>query len=483
MSPSSATGRLRERERNRRRLVVFIWIYFILLVIEGALRKWVFPEYSNLLLLVRDPVAAVIIFLGIRDGFLPKNELVKVFFWLFGVFSLLGVLQLILYGMPPLVAVYGVRTYFLHPPVIFVIGRALDRRDVRRLMIAMVILAVPIAWLMVQQFRADPRDWLNIGAGEALVGTGPNAGSGMGQMKAALGKIRPSGPFSFISGPVFYFSILGACVMAAHFRKTRLPVLLQMCGWGALFVAAAVSGSRSLVFGLVPVVLAISVGVINRPGLATGFVRAAIVAVSIGMIAWGTTAVQDGLEVFNARMMESGGTEELLRRSGDVYISSVTTWTDAPILGLGLGLGTNAGNAMIGASNFRFGENEWSRVLNEAGPLFGGSYLLWRVWLDVWLVVLAFRSLAAGNVLPMALIGACFSTVALGPWGQPTTQGFSVWGAGLCVAASRVQSFEAIRVQKISPLSQFQATYRRAAAAWQRRDAGSTSPAGRMGRS
>ena len=33
------------------------WAYFLLLIFEGALRKWVMPQLSAPLLLIRDPLA------------------------------------------------------------------------------------------------------------------------------------------------------------------------------------------------------------------------------------------------------------------------------------------------------------------------------------------------------------------------------------------------------------------------------------------
>ena len=61
------------QERAQRIVRFLIWTYFILLIIEGALRKWVFPQLSNPLLVVRDPVALAIYFFSIRAGAFPKN--------------------------------------------------------------------------------------------------------------------------------------------------------------------------------------------------------------------------------------------------------------------------------------------------------------------------------------------------------------------------------------------------------------------------
>ena len=41
----------------RKYLKIGIWIYFYLLIFEGALRKWFLPSLATPLLVVRDPVA------------------------------------------------------------------------------------------------------------------------------------------------------------------------------------------------------------------------------------------------------------------------------------------------------------------------------------------------------------------------------------------------------------------------------------------
>src|SRR5256886_16145862 len=57
--------------REIRRL---IHLYLFLLIIEGGLRKWIVPQFSNPLLLVRDPVALAIYFLAWRAHVFPRNR-------------------------------------------------------------------------------------------------------------------------------------------------------------------------------------------------------------------------------------------------------------------------------------------------------------------------------------------------------------------------------------------------------------------------
>lgn len=418
-------------ERNRTRLVRLLWLYFALLIVEGALRKWVFPELSDVLLVARDPVAAVILLLAIRDGYLPNVSLTRMLAWLLPLFAVLGVLQVVTQGLPLPVFAFGLRTYFLHPPLIFVMALVLTPRDVRQVVLVTLVAAIPIAWLMTQQFNADRFAWINRGTGEGGL-----------QIVSSMGRIRPAGPFSYISGPVFFYVMTMACLVASHLRGMRVPLLLQACGWGTLVVAAAVSGSRSLIAGLIPVGLAVVFALLKRPGLMGPLAKATIVAAGVTMLVLGFTVVQDGLEVLDSRIVESGGTREIAQRSSDLYVMTQTAWFEAPLMGRGIGFGTNTANAFVGARVFRFGETEWARILFEAGPILGGAYLFWRAWLALRLLRAASSAVSAREVLPLLLVAGALSNLVLGPWGQPTTQGFAVWTSGLAFAACRASRNE-----------------------------------------
>jgi hypothetical protein len=412
-----------------------LWLYFALLIIEGALRKWILPGLSDPLLLVRDPVAAAIIYFAVRDGYFPALRLTRGFTVLLAAFVLLGGLQLILgYFRSVPVMVFGLRTYFLHPPLIFIMAQVLDARSIRRLGVSTLILAMPIALLMVLQFQSAPHDWINLGVGKAGQ-----------QIQSALNKIRPPGPFSYITGPVWYFSFTLSFLLASYVGGDRIPAVLRWAAWAALLAAVAVSGSRALLVALVPVVLCALAAPVVRPrlfgGLLQGFLTLAIAAA----VVWSFNVIREGVDVLNIRITTSGGSRELLQRSANSYLYARTAWTDAPLLGAGIGLGTNVGSTLAGRTGFQLGEDEWSRVIFEAGPVLGVAYLAWRFWLAVTLLRHAARAASVGYVLPLALFGACASNLAMGQWGQPSTQGFAVWVAGLCLAACRLSQAGRLR--------------------------------------
>src|SRR6185369_6219754 len=107
-----------------------IWIYFWLLIFEGALRKWIVPSLSTPLLIVRDPVVMLIYLQAIRCKRFPLNGPMLGYFFLLIGFVLLVPVQITAgVGGGVLVSLYGLRTNFLHLPLIFVIPQVFNYED------------------------------------------------------------------------------------------------------------------------------------------------------------------------------------------------------------------------------------------------------------------------------------------------------------------------------------------------------------------
>ncbi|HEY6229396.1 MAG TPA: hypothetical protein VI282_19915, partial [Verrucomicrobiae bacterium] len=147
-----------DRSSSIRAVRILIWTYLVLLVVEGALRKWALPRFSDPLLIIRDPVVLAIYIFAIRARLFPINGyLVTV--------GAIGVLSFIvtiitLYPYLPLQVIllvdgYGFRSDFLHLPLIFVMAEALDLEDVQKIGRWTMLLAIPMAALMVLQFKAS----------------------------------------------------------------------------------------------------------------------------------------------------------------------------------------------------------------------------------------------------------------------------------------------------------------------------------------
>jgi hypothetical protein len=417
--------------RNIRRL---IWLYFWLLLIEGALRKWVLPQLSNPLLIVRDPVVLLIYVLAIRARVFPRNA------WVLSL-AIIGFLSLAVSFialwpyLPPsriaLVSGFGFRANFLHLPLIFLMPRVLRPEDVKRIGWWSLLLVVPMSLLMVAQFRAAPDALLN------------RTASGEGEMMtAALGKVRTAGTFSFVVGVVAYFALAtGFLVWAALKRGVYKNWVLFAAGI-ALLIGVAVSGSRSVVGACAVVVSSLLLVLFLRPGAVNRFGQTLLVTVVLGFIVTQTPVFKEGLNVLTTRFTNVAESEEqsitvgLISRVFEGFSEGVHVFPNAPFFGYGLGIGTNAGAKFLtGQNTFLLSEGEWARMLLESGPVLGLAFLLWRCGVAVRIGLLCLQSVRRGNVLPLLLFSSGGLPLMNGQFGPPTILGFAVFTTGLALAA------------------------------------------------
>src|SRR6202171_2880259 len=396
-------------ERAKRQIRRLIWLYFWLLLIEGALRKWVLPDYSNPLLLVRDPVVIAIYLLAIPARVFPQNgwtiALVVIgFLSLFATF-----LQLWPYLSPTLIALvggYGFRSNFFHLPLIFVMASVLRPKDVKRFGWWTLLTLVPMSMLMVAQFGAAPDAFLKRTPG------------GEGEMMmSALGKVRTAGTFSFVVGVAAYLSLAAGYLVWALLK----PGLYK--SW-LLTVAGVV------------LVIILRRDVVNRFG------HALIIILILGLVVSRLPVFHEGVNVLSTRFTEAAaGSEQSVARGliARVFASFEDAFFEigkAPFLGYGLGIGTNAGAKFLtGHSGFLLTEGEWARIFLESGPVLGLAYVAWRLALVGRMGWLCVKSVRLGNLLPLLLFSSSFLPMISGQFGQPTILGFTVSPTGLALAA------------------------------------------------
>lgn len=425
-------------EQAKHRVRQLIWLYFWLLLIEGALRKWVMPRYSNPLLLIRDPVMLATYYYAVRAQVFPKNAWV-VSLWVIGILSVIAILASPIFSYLPLTALaevtaYGFRSNFLHLPLIFVMASVFDEEDVKSFGWWILALMIPMSLIMAAQFEASPDSFINrtAGLGEAE------------QLTAGGGKIRPPGTFSFISGPVFYMSVAAAFAIYGALTRTVYKNWLLIASAAALVVGTFVSGSKSSVASVLLVVLAVIVILIVRPRAVNRFGWTLVIIVIGAVILSRVPILKEGFQILSDRFTSAAEAAETTVVWGmiDRVISGFTEGLrhidKVPFFGVGLGIGTNVGGRiLVGRPAFLLNENEWSRVLAETGPILGLAFLLWRTFLTFQLGRLSFIALRRDNLLPILLFSSGFVLLLNGQLGQPTTLGFAVILNGLCLAATR----------------------------------------------
>jgi hypothetical protein len=422
-------------ERIMRGLRWLIYLYLILLMTEGALRKWVVPQLSNPLLIIRDPVVILIYIMAIAGRVYPRNWFL-LWLWLIAIPSVIaGYLVLEPYFSPvtvALVTAYGFRSDFLHLPLIFVLPAVFNVDDVKRIGWWTLLGMIPMGILMALQFRSSPDSFINRAAG---VGEGQ-------QIQTSGGKIRPPGLFSFISGAISYVTASAAFLLDAILGRVKYPAWFLVISGLALLTGIVVSGSRAAVLAVGLVVATLSIILLLQPAALNKFGRSLLLVLVIG---WGISHLpifREGVEVLTQRFTEEGDVPDssiaggLLGRTFSGFTEPFYALNRIPLVGYGLGVGTNgAARFLVGRATFLLAENEWSRVLLESGPVLGLAFLLWRTILACRIGYLSMRAISHGQILPIFLFGTGFFPLLNGSFGQPTIMGFAVVLNGLCLAA------------------------------------------------
>jgi hypothetical protein len=436
------------QEAAKQRVRQLLWVFFWLLLLEGTLRKWIVPRFSDPLLVVRDPVVLLIYYFSIRARVFPRNLWIALLgvISLFAVAtSLLGLWPYLLPGKIALVVGYGFRSNFFQLPLIWIIARVFGPADLKKIGWWTLIFLLPMTLLMIAQFTATPDAYVN-----------RTAGGGGETMMSALGKVRTSGTFTFVIGVVAYYALAAAFLIWAALRRDIYQTRLLIAAGVALVIGISVSGSRSVVAACGLVVASLVVVLFLRPDRLNRFGQGLVVALILGLIVSRTPIFREGINVLSTRFSEAAGTEEsiargLVMRPLAVFEEAFSVFDRAPFFGYGLGVGTNAGaKFLVGHSVFLLAEGEWSRIILESGPLLGIAYLAWRTALVGRIGWLTLKSLRRGNLLPLLLFSASFLPLLSGQLGQPTILGFAVFVTGLALAARNEEAALATAVPALS---------------------------------
>lgn len=407
-----------------------IWLYFILLLIEGALRKWVFTGLSDVLLVIRDPIVLWIYLVAFTKRCFPINPFL---------IALIGIAFLAVLGamcseyMQPMIIAYGLRANFLHIPLIFVMPMALERPDIEKFGRFILWVSLGMTLLMVLQFYSPLTAKINI-----------NPGGTIGGITGAKGRFRPTGTFSFITGIACFYPLVTAFVLQRFLSRAKVYSWLTIIFTMSLVLAVPISISRQMLFAC------LFVGILAIPTawwVQGNFrlMRRLLILGGLGIFLLMMVPVfSDGLETFAERWAHAtsdaeGGVETaIFGRMLSYILEPFETMFQVPFLGYGIGMGSNAGAKILtGSVGFLMGEGEWGRIIMEMGPLIGSMYIIFRIILSSFIGLRAMRATRRyRDGLPFLLYGAALPLIFNGQFNPPTILGFAVFSGGLCLAAA-----------------------------------------------
>lgn len=217
-------------------------IVFVLVVLEGALRKWLLPEFSNLLYFLKD-----VILLGAYCRFFwfskhtPKHSLPS-YYIKYALFLAAGWCLFQAFNPSlgsPVVGLFGLRGYLFYVPLMWLIPNMFETEaELYRALRWYLLLVIPVGILGIIQFYSPASSPLNIYAG----GIDPTAGF------SGTDRLRITGTFPYISGYAVYLSVCFAMLVPLLLRPQ--PRLWQWASIAEMAVIAAnslMTGSRGLI--------------------------------------------------------------------------------------------------------------------------------------------------------------------------------------------------------------------------------------------
>lgn len=410
-------------------LKIGIWIYFLLVIFEGALRKWFLPALATPLLVIRDPVAIWLVIKCWQRGLFPAS------IYLNGV-VIIGIISFftaIFFGHGnPYVALYGARILLFHYPLIFVIGKVFNREDVIKIGKATLWITIPMTVLIALQFYSPQSAWVNRGVGGDMAGAGYSGANGF---------FRPPATFSFTTGTTSYYCFAACFIFYFLLEQKNVNKLILIAATLGLFAAIPLSISRGLFFQVGVTLIFTVFAVSRKPKYLGKMIIAVIVGATILITLSQLSFFNTATEAFTSRFTDAGVSEGGLKgtlgnRAVGGSIGSLMSSVDQPIVGYGIGMGTNVGGMLLaGSKTFLIAEGEWGREVGELGPILGLAIIFIRIGLAINIALLCYKKLAVNDILPWLLLSYGLQTVAEGNWAQPTYLGFCILIGGLLLAS------------------------------------------------
>jgi hypothetical protein len=341
------------------------WAALILMIYEGALRKWFLPQFQQPIYFAKDALL-----LGAYFGYFVGSR------WLRGrnpfhrhvgngilaFYALLCLSQLLNPRLPNIfVGLYGLQSYIMYVPLMYMVPALLpDERAMRRFVLGVVITAaIPLA-LGIIQFNLPPTHFLNqyVWSDQGIATFGPDDNL-----------VRVTSTFSYISGYASYLSALAVLLLAlALMEGARWLRFVLVGSVAAVVVNLFMTGSRGpllLVVLCVPFVVLQAFMRARKRQVKTALVLTLAIPIAVAAALWTAPDAQIAM----ADRVTSNGSENL-ERIKQLFTEPVRAFNDAGPIGYGIG-------TTLPGSSFLY----QPKVTDEQPPPYEGEHE--RVMIEV----------------------------------------------------------------------------------------------------
>ncbi|WP_036479473.1 hypothetical protein [Myxosarcina sp. GI1] len=214
----------------------------VIVVIEGALRKWGLPQASQLIYFLKDfiLIGAYLsyFFAGSRSNhhFAVKNRTIEGFVYITTIWCLFQAFNPALGS--PIIGFFGIRNYLIYVPLMWMLPSLFaSEEELYKYLRAYLLLLIPVGLLAIAQYFSPPSSPLNVYAADM-------------EQEIALsgGAVRVTGTFSYIGGYTTYLmTCLCLLIPMISRRQTRLWEWLTIIEIMLIAITSLMTGSRALI--------------------------------------------------------------------------------------------------------------------------------------------------------------------------------------------------------------------------------------------
>jgi len=385
-----------------------VFAAMLLLIFEGALRKWALPESQAALYLAKD-VLLIGAYAGfaMTKGFAMPVARAQPFIVLLVVAAAYGAISMLNPALPSLtLAAVGWRSYFLYVPLLFLVPQLFESLDdLDRALRRYAVVALPVAMLGLVQFYSPIDSALNV-----LVQHDPADRSTAGTFGQFYDRARVAGTFAYVSGFGAYLLAVAFLVLAllANRRWRFGGNVTLYVGLLVIIAAMFATGSRAPVYSLIAAIAAYSVLTALTGDLsATAALRACLGAMVLAAGIWAFLP-----EPASAFQYRAYATEDTVSRFLSPIVEPLMMFEEAGFFGFGIGAAHQSAAFLTGSpypwwTKGIVAEAETSRVMLELGVPGFVLVFIFRIAIALYALHAAFvlRSRSARSI---ALVLALF---------------------------------------------------------------------------
>lgn len=437
---------------NKSRLQCIIYLYYFSIIFDAIFRKWILPSLSTPIMMIKQIIAVIIFFYGIK--YLVHNNAI----WekasiIIGIIVFCTTLTL---GHGNLiVALWGCTSFWFGIPVCYIISKALREDDILQIGKLTVYTSIVNSILIIVQFNLPTNHWLNYKGFEVQ--------ENIANLSAAelAGMFRPTG--IFITSTHNSLFMLLSLAFILYFLIIKKYIIKQKLLYIALILfltACLCTASRTNIIYSIGLVIYFLYFYIKKnnikqfvPYIFISIISFIIIILSpIGKSA--TNNINKRFE--NASQVQYKGKSTSAGTLSDLYYRTIGYNIDAiispktidgesiPFWGYGQGMSTQIGGKILksqsGRSGFSLAEWDGLRIMCESGYILGWIIIFLRLGYVFRFFTKLFKYKRKNAYLPIIIYPSfLLSFYLLNTWGNAFLANFAFLTGGLFLASLKIK--------------------------------------------